>query len=329
MEKLLPQTPAKRPVPKTKRGFALRLTFKWEYFVMLLPGLIILAINNYIPMFGIIIAFKNYRNYGNYFLNIIKSEWTLKNFDFLFKGSEAWTITRNTMGYNLIFIVMGLVLAVVFAILLNQLRNKRTSKFYQSSMFLPYFLSWVVVGYLAYAFLGTEHGFVNKSILEPLGLVSKTKHLQFYATPFYWPFILIFFNMWKYTGYNCVVYLAAISGIDPEFYEAATIDGATRWQQIKHITLPLLQPLMIIMTTLAIGRVFNADFGLFFQVPRNQGVLYDVTNVIDTYVYHALMNYNNVGMSSAAGLYQSIVGFVFVFTSNLIVRNIDREKAVF
>lgn len=336
MEKLMPQAAVKIP-SKRKRGLSRIFRAKWEYLVMILPGLIVLAINNYIPMIGIIIAFKSYHFYGNFFLNLIKSplpsvdgkENVFGNFYYLFRGPDAWTITRNTVLYNIAFIILGLVLAVAFAIILSELRNRRTSKVYQSLMFLPYFISWVVVSYLAFAILSPNLGFINKGILEPLGLVKPGKGLQFYTMPFVWPFILTFFNVWKYTGYNCVVYLAAITAIDPELFEAAMIDGATRWQRIKHITLPQLQPLMIILTVLAVGRVFNADFGLFFQVTRNQGAIASTTNVIDLYVYNALRQYNNVGMASATGLYQSVVGFIFVFSANWIVRGIDREKAVF
>jgi putative aldouronate transport system permease protein len=301
-------------------------------------------------MLGIVIAFEDYQNVPKgaaangfvqmipqYFWNILKSPLPnvggksniLGNFLYLFKGNNAWIITRNTVAYNLVFIVIGLVLAVTFAIILSELRNRRTSKIYQSAMFLPYFLSWVVVSYLAFAMLSTNLGIINKGILEPLGIITPKTDLQFYALPGYWPFILIFFNIWKYTGYNCVIYLAALTAIDQELFEAAMIDGTTRMQRIRYITLPMLQPLMIILTVLAVGRIFNADFGLFYQVTRNQGALFNATAVIDTYVFNALRQQNDIGMSSAAGLYQSVVGFIFVFSANWFVRSIDREKAVF
>jgi putative aldouronate transport system permease protein len=332
MERVAPQVSGELPA-KRKRGFVRLFKLRWEYLVMILPGLIVLLINNYIPMFGIIIAFKNYKMMGNFFENVLFSPLPVANgqpnffgnFYYLFKGKVALEITRNTVGYNIIFIVIGLVAAVAFAIMLSEIRNRRTSKVYQSLMFLPYFLSWVVVSYLAYSIFGPQYGFVNKSILEPLGI----KAQQFYAQPAFWPFILVFFNLWKYTGYNTVVYLAAITAIDPELYEAATIDGASRWQRIKNITLPQLQPLMIILTVLAIGRVFNSDFGLFFQLPRSQGVLFPVTETIDTYVYRALRLNNAVGMAAAAGLYQSVVGFAFVITANWVVKKLDSEKSVF
>jgi putative aldouronate transport system permease protein len=234
-------------------------------------------------------------------------------------------MTRNTLLYNLVFIILGLIIPVFFAIALNEIRGRHLSKLYQSFIFLPYFLSWIVVSYLAYSMLSIDNGFINKSILAPFHIAP----IEWYNQPKYWPFILVFFQLWKYTGYNVVVYLAAITGIDPEFYEAAAIDGATKWQQIRHITIPLLQTLMIILTLLAVGRIFNADFGLFYNVPRNSGSLQSVTMVIDTYVYNALRNTNNIGMASAAGTYQAIIGCITVFTANLIVRKIDPDSALF
>jgi len=311
---------------KKKKGLLHELRIHWPLFVMLAPGTIILIINNYIPMFGVIIAFKRYRFHGNFFRSLILSDWVgFKNFEFFMKTPYAWRITRNTLLYNFAFIILGLIIPVFCAIALTELRNKRISKIYQSVVFLPYFLSWIVVSYLAYSFLSIENGFFNKSILAPLGLAP----VEWYSEPKYWPFILVFFQLWKYTGYNIVVYLAAITGIDPEYYEAAQIDGATKWQQIRHITIPMLQTLMIILTLLAVGRIFNADFGLFYNVPRNSGSLTPATQVIDTYVYAALRNTNDIGMASAAGTYQAIVGCITVFTANLIVRKINKDSALF
>lgn len=307
-------------------GFLKEFKNNWPLFVMLLPGVFVLIINNYIPMLGIVIAFKRYRFADNFFNSLLKSEWIgFNNFDFFFRTPNAWVITRNTLLYNLIFIVLGLVIPVFFALALNEIKNKMLSKVYQSVMFLPYFLSWIIVSYLAYSMLSMDNGFINRSILSPLGI----DPVNWYFEPVYWPVILTFFQIWKYTGYNVVVYLAAISGIDAEYYEAAAIDGATRWQQIRNITIPMLQPLMIIMTLLAVGRIFNADFGLFYNVPKNSGALYSVTDVIDTYVFKALRNSNNVGMAAAAGCYQAVVGCITVFTANYIVRRIDSDKALF
>lgn len=319
--------PERKPVKKCKtKGFLYQLRTNWPLFVMLAPGAVMLIINNYIPMFGVIIAFKRYRFHGTFFKSLIKSDWVgFKNFEFFMKTPYAWQMTRNTLLYNFVFIALGLIVPVFLAIALTELRNKSLSKLYQSIVFLPYFLSWIVVSYLAYSLLSIENGFINKSVLASLGIAP----VEWYSQPRYWPFILILFQLWKYTGYNIVVYLAAITGIDPEYYEAASIDGATKWQQIRHITIPMLKTLMIILTLMAVGRIFNADFGLFYNVPRNSGSLTPVTQVIDTYVYSALRNTNDIGMASAAGTYQAVVGCIMVFTANLIVRKIDKDSALF
>ena len=314
---------------KSNDGFFREVRKNKVLFIMMLPALVVLLINNYIPMAGILIAFKNFTYQGgNIFANFFQSKWVgLKNFEFFTSTPDAWEITRNTVGYNLAFILLGLVVAVTFAIALNEVKNKFMSRFYQATMILPYFMSWIVVSYLVFALISEEQGFINKSLLPSLGW---TENLPaWYAETKYWPPILILVNMWKYTGYNCVVYIAAIAGIDTEYYEAATVDGASKFQQIKKITIPLLTPLMIIMTLLAVGRIFNSDFGLFFSVPRNVGMLWPVTNTIDTYVYNALTNLNDIGMSSAVGFYQAIVGFATVMVSNFVVRKIDPEKALF
>ncbi|HEY5583053.1 MAG TPA: ABC transporter permease subunit [Ruminiclostridium sp.] len=315
---------------KKKSGFLKEVSKNRVLFIMMLPALVVLFLNNYLPMAGILIAFKNFKFFGrNFFENFYKSDWVgLQNFEFFTSTPDAFMVTRNTLAYNLAFIVIGLVVAVFFAVILNEVRNKYLSKFYQASMFLPYFMSWIVVSYLVFALLSEEQGFVNKNLLPAFG-ISIDSLPAWYGDPAKWPVILTAVNMWKFTGYNCVVYVAAIAGIDQEYYEAATVDGATKFQQIRNITLPLLTPLMIILTLLAVGRVFYSDFGLFFSVTRNVGALYDTTLVIDTFVYNALRNMNDVGMASAAGLYQSLCGFVLVLTSNLIVRKIDPDKALF
>lgn len=296
-----------------------------ELLLLTIPGAIWFLVFAYIPMFGVVLAFKDWKINGNFFHSLITSKWVgLKNFEFLFQSSDAWLITRNTVAYNLVFIVLGLALPVTLAILLKEILNKRAAKFYQSAMFLPYFLSWVVVSYFLYAFLSPSQGFVN-SILESLGKDT----VSWYTEAKYWPFIIIFMSQWKAVGYGTVVYLAAISGLDKTYYEAAMIDGATKWQQVKYITLPLLKPILIIMFITSIGGMFRGDMGLFYNLPKNSGALFPVTNVIDTYVYRGLMNLGNIGMSSAAGLYQSIVGLVLIVGTNAIVRKVDNENAFF
>jgi putative aldouronate transport system permease protein len=297
----------------------------WRYkalFLMLLPGMVYLFINNYMPMFGLTIAFKDI----NYAKGIWRSDWIgLKNFEFLFMTKDAWRITRNTILYNAVFIVLNTVTAIGVAILLNEVRKKFLARFYQSVLLLPYLISMVIVGYLVLALLNLENGFMNKVILPAFGI----DPISWYTKPEYWPYILTIVSLWKNIGYLCIIYLAAIVGIDPEYYEAATIDGATKWQQIRSITVPLLMPTIIILTLLAIGRIFYADFGLFYQVPLNSGPLQPTTDVIDTYVYRGLITLGDIGMSSAAGFYQSLVGFVLVLVSNLLVRLKDKDQALF
>lgn len=296
-----------------------------ELLLLTIPGAIWFLVFAYLPMFGVVVAFKRWRIHGGFFESLMNSDWVgFDNFKFLFQSSDAWLITKNTVLYNLVFIILGIILPVTLAILLNELLNKKLAKFYQSSMFLPYFLSWVVVSYCLYAFLSPEKGYVNGIITSMGG-----KGISWYTEPKYWPFIIIFMSQWKAVGYGTVVYLASICGIDKSYYEAAMIDGASKFQQIKYITVPLLKPVMIIMFITSIGGMFRGDLGLFYQLPKDSGALYPVTNVIDTYVYRGLMNLGDIGMSSAASLYQSFVGLILIVTSNAIVRKVDEENAFF
>lgn len=290
--------------------------------LMTVPGILYFLFNNYLPMFGVIIAFKDL----NYAEGILGSDWVgLKNFEFLFQTERAFVITRNTVLYNTAFIFTNVIMGVGVAVLLNELRKKLLSRLYQSIILLPYLLSAVIVSYLAFSFLSVEHGFVNRLILEPLGIDA----FSWYSEPKYWPWILTIVNVWKSVGYFSIVYLAAIVGIDNEYYEAATLDGATKWQQVRSITFPLIMPVIMIMTLLQVSKIFNADFGLFYQIPMNSGALMSTTDVIDTYVYRALMQMGDVGMASAAGLYQSVLGFVLIFGVNYIVRKINSDHALF
>lgn len=299
-----------------------RIRHNIPLYLMFLPGAIYLLINNYIPMAGLVIAFKQV----NWNKGILKSPWVgFSNFEYLFKTKEAWNITRNTLGYNIIFIILGTVIAIAVAILLNEITSMMLKKTYQTVILLPYLISMVVVSYLVYAMLSSENGFVNLSILRPLG----KQEISWYTESKYWPAILILIYIWKTFGYNCILYYATLVGIDRGYYEAAVIDGASRWQQIRHITLPELVPTIITLTLMSIGKIFYSDFGLFYQVPMDSGPLYDVTNTIDTYVYRGLIRQNNVGMSSAAGFYQSIIGFVLVLLANYAVRRISKENALF
>lgn len=291
-------------------------------YLLALPGVIYLIINNYLPMFGVVIAFKDL----DFRKGILFSDWAgLQNFQYLFQSSDAWQITRNTVCYNLAFIVLNAVLGIAVAIFLNEVRGKLATRFYQSIMLVPFLISWVVVSYLAYAFLATDTGFINNSILEPLGL----QPISWYTEAKYWPAILIFVQVWKSIGFQCVIYYSSLISISTDYYEAATIDGATKWQQIKNITLPLLKPTVITLTILALGRIFNSDFSLFYQVPKNSGMLYSTIRTLDVYVYNALMNNNDYAMSSAASVYQSIVGFICIMLANGAIRKLDRSNALF
>ncbi len=297
-----------------------------ELLLLAIPGALWFLIFSYLPMFGVVIAFKNFRVSSKGFIHsLFTSKWVgFKNFEFLFKTNDAWIITRNTVLYNAVFIVLGIVIPVCLAIAINELLNKRMAKIYQSAMFLPYFLSWVVVSYCLFAFLSGDKGYIN-NLLHMMG----KEGVSWYSESKYWPYILIFMSQWKGVGYGTVVYLASVTGIDKTYYEAAMIDGATKWQQIRYITLPLLKPVIIILFILSVGKIFNADFGLFYQLPKNSGALYPVTNVIDTYVYRGLTSMGEIGMSAAAGLYQSVVGFILIMVSNHIVKKIDSENALF
>lgn len=291
-------------------------------YLMIIPGFLYLLINNYIPMAGLVIAFKDV----NFAKGLFGSEWIgFKNFEYLFATSDALLITRNTLLYNVAFIVINTFLAVLVALILNFLTAKLMKRFYQSVLLLPYLISIIIVSYIGNAFMNNELGFLNNINWPVFGPIE----IAWYNDAKYWPFILIFVSAWQKVGYLCVIYLAAIIGIDTEFYEASSIEGASRLQQIRFITIPLISPVIIIMVLLSVGRIFYSDFGLFYHVPMNSGALYHTTNVIDTYVYRGLMQLGDIGMSSAAGLYQSIVGFILVMASNYTVRKLSPENALF
>ena len=310
----------KAEVKKGKKKNALKEY--WPLYLMMLPALLYLLINNYIPMAGMVIAFKKL----NFAKGIWASPWAgLDNFKFLFASKDAWIITRNTLLYNVAFILVNMVVGIAIAILITEIRNTKLKKIYQSAILLPFLMTMVILSYIVYALLSAENGLVNNSIL-PLFHMDP---IQWYQKPKYWPAVLIIANCWKGVGYGCLIYIASLIGIDPSFYEAARLDGASKWQEITKITLPSLVPTIITLLLLSIGRIFYSDFGLFYQVPMNSGVLVPTTNVIDTYVYRALIEQGNISMSSAAGVYQSLVGFCVVMLSNWIVRKVDKDQALF
>lgn len=281
-------------------------------------------------MFGVVIAFKNYRaRPGRSFLwsLIHNSEWVgFENFQFLFKSSYFETMLRNTLVYNTIFIILGVVIPVALAIMISQLYSKKLAKTCQTMMFLPHFLSWVVIGYFVYAFLATDAGLVNNT--AKLLNIGNPKH-QWYQDVGFWTWFLVFLNVWKTMGYNMVVYMATISGIDSQMYEAALIDGASKWQQTKYITIPTLRPIISIMFIMAVGNIFRSDFGLFYQATRNSGSLTSITQTIDVYVYKALLERPNINLSSAAALLQSVCGCLTIVVANIVVKKIDPEAGLF
>lgn len=310
---------AKAGAKPKKRRVQTKMTL--ALFSMMLPGFIYLIINNYIPMAGLTIAFKRF----DYSKGIWGSDWAgLSNFTYLFKTQDALNIIRNTIGYNLVFIILGNILAVAIAIMLNNLRGTMNKKIYQTVILIPYLISMVVVSYIVFGFLSQENGFLNKLIVSMGG-----EPISWYTTSKYWPFILTIVNLWKGFGYTSILYYATVIGIDSSLYEAATVDGANKWKQIWHVTLPGLKGTIITMVLLNLGRMFYSDFGLFYQVPMRSGLISSVTDTIDVFVYKGLTQLNDVGRASAAGFLQSVLGFILVLTANYIVRKIDEENALF
>lgn len=312
---------------------------KWRIFgknipltLFMIPGSLCLLLFNYLPMPGIVLAFKTFKKGRQGVVqSIAKSVWNgLEGFSFL--GTETvQDYIRNTLLYNLFWMVLGLVVAVMIAIALSHLRNKRSTRYYQTFVFMPYFLSWVIASYLLYALINYDKGLIGGA-MESLGVVPSRYDLpNLYQSPQYWPLILTLANQWKYMGYNSIIYTAAIAGIDKEMYEAAMLDGAGVWQRIRYITIPMLKPMMIIMTIMAMGRMANADFGLFYNLPMGSGPLLKITGVYDTYVFNMITGSSttNYGTIAATSLFQSVLGFVLIFSSNMVVRKISPENSLF
>ena len=306
--------------------------FSWtrddtELTLLCLPTTVWYALFCFLPMFGVIIAFKHYTVTApdrSFFYNLLVSPNAgFDNFTFIFQNGGMWDVVKLTLFYNIIFQILGILVPVTLALLMSQLYSKRYGKICQTCMFFPHFMSWVVVTYFVYAFLSTDNGLVN-SILENLGQETK----NWYTEKSFWPVFLIFLNTWKGMGYGMVVYLASITGIDATMYEAALIDGATKWQQTRYITLPHLKSIVIMMFILNIGGLVRSDFGLFYQVPRASGSLTPVTNTIDVYIYTALKTQFSPDMASAASFLQSIIGCCLILLSNWIISKIDAESAI-
>lgn len=291
------------------------------YLLMLAPAVIYTLIFAYYPMTGVVIAFKKY----NYQGGIWGSPWNgLTNFQFFFKSGQALTVIRNTVLYNIAFIVVGTVMQLAVAIALTEIKGKYFRKVSQSMMFLPYFISWVIVGVMAFNIFSSDYGFLNRLIALFGG-----EKISFYTNPKYWPAIIIFFDIWKGIGYGSVMYLAAIMGVDTSVYEAAAIDGANVFQRIFKVTIPAIRPTMIILVLMSIGRIFKGNFDMFYNLVGNNGLLYNYTDVIDTLAFRALISSNDFGMSAAIGLFQSVLCLITIILANRAVKHFEPDYALF
>lgn len=299
---------------------------KWKrqvpFYMMMFPGLFLIGLLCYLPLPGLAVAFKDY----NPIQGILGSDWMnplFKNFEFFFKSDSAKTVTFNTLFYNLLEAVLVTVGAIAIAVLLNEVKNKYLSGIYKGAILIPTFLSWVVIQYILFSFLSVDRGIVNNMLGE---------EIYWYSEPGYWRIIMPLAYVWKNIGYYSVLYVAAIAGINTDYYEAAQLDGATKWQQIRYITLPLIRPTVIVLSLLWVGKLFNGglgDWNGFYTLPNDAGALYNATDVIDTYVYRSLSTIGDYGMSAAVGLYQSIVGFGLVLISNKVIKKVDPDSALF
>lgn len=308
-------------VYRKEKSFFKKVKDNKSMLFMLIPATLYVIIFSYIPMGGIVLAFKKY----NYTAGILNSPWAkLENFRYLIISDKLWPLTRNTILYNLAFIIVGMTVEIAFAILLSEIGGKVFKKIGQSFMLLPFFISWVVVSSIMLNIFGYEYGVLNNF----LKLIGKESY-NIYGNAATWPIVMVMLKIWKSTGYGTVIYLAAITSIDQEMYEAAQIDGANVWHRITNITLPCLKPTLVIMLLLAVGQIFRGDFGMFYQIVRNNQTLLGVSDIIDTFVYRSLISSPDIGMSAAAGLYQSFMGFVTILLANFVVKKIQPDYTLF
>lgn len=292
-----------------------------QLYALAAPVAVLIFVFSYVPMFGIIMAFKEYKIPRG----ILGSEWTgFKNFMFLFTSQDAWRITRNTLGFGFLFIIAGIICSVIFALLMYEVKKTSHVKIYQTVSIMPNFLSWVAVSYILYSFLDPTKGILNQIIVGLGG-----EPVSWYSVPNYWIVILLLVNLWHSVGINSIMYYAALMGIDEELFEAAELDGASKFQRSIYISIPQIVPVILILSILSVGNIFRADFGLFYSVTKNMGALYPVTDVIDTYVFRALMELGNVSMASAASFVQSIVCLITILITNTIVKKISPENRLF
>jgi len=297
------------------------------FLIMTIPVLIYFIFEAYLPMFGALLAFKQFHfARGGFFASFWSSPWVgFQNFKFLFTTDAALVMFRNTILYNLVFIITVTVCSVALAVCINELLNKKMAKIYQTMMFFPYFLTTIVVSYFVFSFFSMDMGSVN-GILTHLHIHTP---VNWYAKPVAWPFIIIIVNLWKGIGYTSILYLATIVGIDSQYYEAAVMDGASKWQQIKFITIPHLRPIITLMVIMALSGILKSDFGMFYVIPQNAGALLPTTQTIDTYQYRGLVTLGSIGMPAAAGLFQSFVGLILILTVNKVVKKFDSDSAMF
>lgn len=306
---------------RKKQKFTSKLYRYRTLLFMLLPSAALIIVFSYLPIGGLVMAFKRY----NYADGIFASPWVgLDNFKFFFSSGKALLVTTNTALYNLAFIVINTVLEIVFAIILSEMAGKWLKKLTQSIIFLPYFISWVIVGSIAYSLLSYETGTLN-GLLKTIGL----DPVNFYGEAGWWPLIIVAFSAWKGVGYGVVVYLAAILGVDSSLHEAASIDGANIFQRIRYITLPSITPTVITLTLLALGKIFRGNLDLFYQLVGQNGALFDKTDVIDTYVFRMTIAATDVGQTVAIGFYQSILCFITILIANWIVKKKDENYSLF
>jgi putative aldouronate transport system permease protein len=304
-----------------RTGFLHEIGRNKVLYLMFLPVAVYFLLFAYLPIGGIVLAFKEF----NYRDGILGSPWNgFKNFEFFFRSGKAWNVTKNTFIYNLVFLSLYTFFSVVTAILISETSARRFKKIAQTSMFLPYFISWVVVAAFLYNMCNYEYGMLNR-VLVPLGV----HPLNVYGTPRYWYFILPFLYIWKWVGFGSVLYLAAILGLDQECFEAAKIDGASELQKITQIIIPLLRPTMVVLILLGLGRILRGEFDMFYQLIGNNSVLIDATDIIDTLVFRSLLGTQDFGMATAAGFYQSVLCFAIIMVVNRVVKAIEKDYALF
>ena len=310
----------KRTVLGRKNTGIRRFRKNLPLLLIALPAIIYLFVFNYIPLYGLVLPFKNYQYSKGFF----GSEWVgLENFKILLNNKQVLIATRNTLFYNLTFIIVGTCVAVVLALMLYEMTS-RFVKVYQTMLLLPHFISWVIVAYVALVFLDMDAGLFN-GVRKLFG----AEPILWYNSPKYWPPLIVIFNVWKSMGFSAIMYYASLMGVDQELFEAAKIDGAGKLKQMWHIAIPSIKPLIITLTILNIGKIFYGDFGLFYNLPQNSPLLYSATDVIDTYVYRTLTVLGDMGISSAVGFYQSVLGFILVLLTNWVVNRIDSDNALF